>query len=499
MLNRLPHNMNYVVDKEEEMFNKTKTRLGAILTAVAMLTAVMSVTVPTATSATASIAIGKYLEMGTYYGEPILWRCVDIDENGPLMLSDKIICLKAFDAAGYSTIGSHGRGYDDEFGDQGWYRRASGSNYWADSNIRDWLNSTASAGNVNWSCGNPPDDDHVRYGNGYEDEAGFLTNFTQVERNAIKEVTQKSLLDAWEYSDARDDYWGDGNSPNPDYHIQEYDISSVLQNYDTAFSEQVTDRVFLLDVKQINAVYNNRRILGSDYYMGEPTAQAVANFKDTDYPYSDSFSPSAGEKWPFWLRSPVTDISGYFVRSVFEDVNSDDACDDSIGVRPAFYLDLSTSSLISGYGTASAPYRVGGETPTAAPTVAPTTAPTAAPTATPTPATVSYPYTISSISLQSQAGEALEAAPVGRAFIAAVSLTKTVERSGMDYCFVAVYDKKGKLLSLDYVLASFIKDAPYTFGFHIPAQTEEIGEIRAFVWSSFGSAEPLAAAQSLTW
>ena len=33
-------------------------------------------------------------EMGSYYGERILWRCVDIDENGPLMLSDKILCLK---------------------------------------------------------------------------------------------------------------------------------------------------------------------------------------------------------------------------------------------------------------------------------------------------------------------------------------------------------------------------------------------------------------------
>ena len=42
-------------------------------------------------AAAVGINIGDYVQMGTYYGAPILWRCVDIDENGPLMLSDKII------------------------------------------------------------------------------------------------------------------------------------------------------------------------------------------------------------------------------------------------------------------------------------------------------------------------------------------------------------------------------------------------------------------------
>ena len=114
-----------------------------------------------------NIKLGDYVQMGTYYGKPILWRCVAFekikgyDDNGnpiidstdtvteykegylPLMLSDKILCIKPFDANGSNISGSHGRGYS-----QGYYRQRYGSDYWADSNMRCWLNSTASAGNV---------------------------------------------------------------------------------------------------------------------------------------------------------------------------------------------------------------------------------------------------------------------------------------------------------------------------------------------------------------
>ncbi len=51
-----------------------------------------------------------------YYGKPILWRCVDIDENGPLMLSDKILSVKAMDAGGEGEKGSHKEYWRDVFG-----------------------------------------------------------------------------------------------------------------------------------------------------------------------------------------------------------------------------------------------------------------------------------------------------------------------------------------------------------------------------------------------
>lgn len=124
------------------------------------------------------INIGDYVYMGTYYDEPILWRCVDIDENGPLMLTDKIITIKPFD-----TNGAHPNNND------------SGSNLWKTSNIRSWLNSSETEGNVNWLCGNPPTAENLLNGkNAYATEKGFLedSNFSKSQRAAIKTVTQKS-------------------------------------------------------------------------------------------------------------------------------------------------------------------------------------------------------------------------------------------------------------------------------------------------------------------
>lgn len=72
------------------------------------------------------INIGDYIQMGKYNDVPILWRCMDInDEHGTLLLSDKILCFKAFDAAGKHD-------YDDIFQNV----EKHGSNFWEDSNIR---------------------------------------------------------------------------------------------------------------------------------------------------------------------------------------------------------------------------------------------------------------------------------------------------------------------------------------------------------------------------
>lgn len=277
---------------------------------------------------------GDYILFGRYYDEQILWRCIDIDENGLLMLSDKILCIKPFDAAGINTSGSHGRGYDSGSG-----RQELGSNYWNDSNIKDWLNSDASAGNVIWSCGNPPDKEHVRDGfNAYDKEAGFLNGFTQAEKSAIKTVTQKQLLDSYEYSP----------TGNENYYFALGDINNVLANYDTAYSEITTDKVFLLDVKQ---VFNLYRDFG-DYYMASPTLKAVENSGYiTDYV-------------SYWLRSP--EATGDFDGSSVIDVSPDGHVYKSFaysgfgysgeGVRPAFYLNSSISHPVSGIGTESDPF-----------------------------------------------------------------------------------------------------------------------------------------------
>ena len=202
--------------------------------------------------------------MGTYYDEPILWRCVDIDENGPLMLSDKIISIKPFDVGGDNITKNSSQGRES-------LRNKDGSNFWEDSNIRSWLNSTAKAGNVNWLCGNPPTADKVWRGyNAYADEKVFLAdgNFTESERSVIKTVTQKSLLSRLDITMATS-----GN----EIHVLNQNIENVVQKYSSAYAHNVKDKMFPLDVKQLNSVYENRSILGDSYYIGQPTQKAVDN------------------------------------------------------------------------------------------------------------------------------------------------------------------------------------------------------------------------------
>lgn len=281
------------------------------------------------------IKIGDYLQMGTYDGEPILWRCVDIDRNDYLMLSDKILCLKPFDAhvTQSNEISSHSRGN----------RSSYCSNYWADSNIRSWLNSEESAGNVQWLCGNPPDSAHVfnKYNNAYDQEAGFLSNFTELEKKAIKETTQKSLL-------------AECDKDIPDVsgtakHIISNPISSVIQNYYSAYSEQVTDKMFLLDVQQINIVYDNGSLLGDTYYVGKPTENAVnkSDFKAENL--------SADKEWYTWLRSPNANSPNSVRYVTVGSIESTTAFYGDKGIRPAFYYNLSDVGII-GSGTLKDPY-----------------------------------------------------------------------------------------------------------------------------------------------
>ena len=279
-----------------------------------------------------SVQIGDFVTLGTYYEEPILWRCVDIDENGPLMLSDRIIGIKPFDASGAST-GMNGNSSHSR-GNQFYHKRTvRGSNFWADSNIRNWLNSTAQAGEVTYTCGNVPNDAGIYGGlNSYESESGFLStdNFSDEELSYIRETTQKVAINEVDRAFA---------SSGSKEHVYTDNIEECVQNYDTdAFTMQVTDRMFFLNCVQLNAVYENFKDSGDQYWLAYPTEAAVEH---SEYKFSDL---SADKMWFYWLRDAMGD-SPYptHVRHVNPNggVYFSWAHDDlHIGIRPAFYLKL---------------------------------------------------------------------------------------------------------------------------------------------------------------
>lgn len=295
-----------------------------------------------------TIHIGDYMQMGNYLDEPILWRCVLVDENGPLMLSDKILCFKPFDASGNHKY-SDGTAQAEIAGPEGIH---FGSSLWETSNIRSWLNSDAAAGDVKWIDGCPPTASAVYDGyNAYATERGFLSydNFSSGERNAIKSVMQKSLLNQVHIKKLR--------TGGTSIHSYNTHIDKIVQNYDTACYHNVTDKVFLLDVKQINQVYRNSDILGANYYIGKPSDLAIV------YSEIKHEKLSADNYCLNYLRTPYAVIDnihaiGCNVRVVDPDgrVEYGGASSWSCGIRPAFYIDLLSVIFKSGNGLGKMPY-----------------------------------------------------------------------------------------------------------------------------------------------
>ena len=300
---------------------KKSGRVMALLLSVVLLLGLLPLPVGAADTET-RVQLGDYIQLGSYDGEPILWRCVSVDENGPLMLSDRVLCdYMPYDAqtSANSISGSHRRSG---------YRSKYGSNHWRDSDMRSWLNSDAEAGQVKWLCGNPPTKDYVMEYNGegaYDDKAGFLNGFTRDEAAAIKTVTQRSIVSHPEYTAGYIDAPGTDLPYNTD-------IDSVADGYEGAHYENITDKVFLLDVKQLHTVSKN---LGN-YYIGWNRN---------------------GTQWNYWLRTPVTDCN-HDMRYVTPQGSILRAAPyvGYYGVRPAFYLDAAYYTVTSGSGTAAAPY-----------------------------------------------------------------------------------------------------------------------------------------------
>ena len=270
-----------------------------------------------------TIGIGDYIRMGTYEGKPIVWRCVAKDSNGPLMLSDRVLCdSMPYDAKTNknSKTGSHRRNsWRDNFG----------SNHWRDSNIRSWLNSNAEAGKVEWLCGNPPTADSVYPANvAYDQKEGFLRSFRSDELGAIRTVKQRSIVSHPEYTAG----YIDGAGGDLPYNTE---IDTVAEAYDSAYYEDIWDRVFLLDVQQLKTVNDNL----NGYHIAQNRSNVA---------------------WNYWLRTPITTCN-HDMRYMTPQGNilRDAPYKGYYGVRPAFYLNTENYTVSSGTGkSAQDPYVV---------------------------------------------------------------------------------------------------------------------------------------------
>jgi hypothetical protein len=276
--------------------------------------------------------IGEYVKFGRYYGAQINWRIIhkeDINDDGVedlMLLSDKLLDLKAFDESENST-GTDTSILPKVFDG----RERYGSNNWETSNIREWLNSEAK---VNWLTMPPIN------GNRYDNSEGFLHNFTEIEKSKILTVEHKSILSSEEISQK------EGGT-------EAISWVGVDSNYDNAYYKKLKDRVFFLSIKELNDyIYNNSKIADShEYCLAKPTPEAVrADIAGHGINVNNNH-------W-HWLRTGSNNnISPLRIGINTSSIIGTGGASNGFGIRPALYLD-GRSSMVKGTGAIDDAYEV---------------------------------------------------------------------------------------------------------------------------------------------
>ena len=221
--------------------------------------------------------------------------------NSVTLVTNQIIKMLCFDATEPSNGNSD--------------RRSYGNNRYIYSNLRQWLNSPAAAGQwytAQHSADQTPDSSHVWNGvNPYSGLAGFLNAFTANERAALLATT----------------------------------ITVGKSSTDGGGTETCTDKIFPLSCTEVGLsgdhVCGSKLAIFSDNNsrIATVTASCVAN---SNY----SSNPGSGAAWYYWLRDAYAG-SAYRARRVWSDgtLYGGGACSGGVGLRPA--CNLSSDLLIS--------------------------------------------------------------------------------------------------------------------------------------------------------
>lgn len=194
-------------------------------------------------------------------------------------------------------------------------RRSYGNNRYIYSNIRQWLNSAAAAGQwytAQHSADQTPDASHVWNNvNPYSTLAGFLNAFTANERAALLDTT----------------------------------ITVGKSSTDGGGTETCTDKVFLPSCTEVNL--SGDHTCGSKLAIFSDNASRVATVTAACVANSNySSNPAANAAWYYWLRDAYAG-SASLARDVSTGgtLSRNNACYGDDGLRPA--CNLSSDLLIS--------------------------------------------------------------------------------------------------------------------------------------------------------
>lgn len=260
------------------------------------------------------LAVGSLVKTGAvFYGKPIIMRVMEHGHTGDpagttALEARDIISIRAFDAMEPNNSDSN--------------RKQYGNNRYLHSNLLQWLNSDAGAGEwytAKHTADQAPDSSHVwsQY-NEYDQEAGFMHDWPEALKNALQTVSK---------------------------------VTAKNTVTDGGGYETVQSKIFLLSTTEVGLANENSVAEGSIYAyynqsntnarrVKKPTAECIAN---GDGYTNSSFNVNSG--WIWWLRTPYSGYS-YNARYVSTDgsLSHNNAYFGFYGVAPAFCL-LSSLSV----------------------------------------------------------------------------------------------------------------------------------------------------------
>jgi len=246
-------------------------------------------------------------DTGTAYnGTPIIWRVLEHGHTGDpagttALESRDIFTLKPFDAKEPNNSDSN--------------RKSYGNNRYLHSNILQWMNSEAAAGQwytAQHSADQAPDNANVWQQNSgtgtnpYDTEAGFLTNFSADLKAALQTVSK---------------------------------ITAKNTVTDGGGYETVSSKIFLLSTTEVGLANENSVAEGSIYaYYSQSNTNDRRKKNLRDEAAKGNYSGgTVGSPWYWWLRTPLSGRSSY-ARFVYTDgsLSGGSAFYGHIGLAPAY-------------------------------------------------------------------------------------------------------------------------------------------------------------------
>ena len=236
-----------------------------------------------------------------FYGKDLIFRVLGPGHSqdpadSVILQTNDIISVRCFDAKEPNSPDSIRQGY--------------GNNRYLYSNLLQWLNSDAGAGewySAKHGADQKPDSANVwQYQNvavnPYDTQAGFMNGFTTDFKNSLLTVTKRTAK------------------------------SSV----DGGGFEDVQSKFFLLSTTEVGLANENSIAEGSMYSLFSDSSKRVMVLTTECANNSVGYTITAGSARHWWLRTPVSSNS-YLVRIVYANgsLSNDGALAGSIGLAPA--------------------------------------------------------------------------------------------------------------------------------------------------------------------